>query len=110
LPGTLEKKDQFSVVYSHLALPLLLMMQQYLFAPRTENLAYRDFKILLKAGKLENVTLAESAARSDTPSWTENPVWRQARRRSISLSSIHPCAHQWCVICIFGTIEIQYSG
>jgi hypothetical protein len=32
---------------------VLLLMQALLFAPHTENLSYRDFKALLKAGKVE---------------------------------------------------------
>ena len=55
------EKQQFSVWYFLIAFLLILVMQNFLFAPHAENLAYSEFKALLKAGKLEDVTLGERA-------------------------------------------------
>ncbi len=55
----MEKKEQFSVWYFLIAFLLILAMQNFLFAPHPENLAYNEFKALLKAGKLDNVALGE---------------------------------------------------
>ena len=55
------EKQQFSVWYFLIAFLLILVMQNFLFAPHAENLAYSEFKALLKAGKIEDVTLGERA-------------------------------------------------
>jgi cell division protease FtsH len=55
----MEKKEQFSVWYFLIAFLLILAMQNFLFAPHPENLAYNEFKALLKAGKLEEIALGE---------------------------------------------------
>lgn len=43
----MENKEQFSIRYFLIA---FLAMQNFLFAPHAENLAYNEFKALLKAG------------------------------------------------------------
>jgi len=55
----MEKSQQFSLWYFLGAFLLILALQNFLFAPHAENLAYSDFKTLLRAGKLEGVTLGE---------------------------------------------------
>src|SRR3990167_3138129 len=55
----MEKKQQFSIWYFLIAFVLILAIQNYVTAPHAENLAYNEFKALLKAGKLEDVALGE---------------------------------------------------
>jgi len=55
------EKQQFSVWYFLIAFLLILVMQNFLFAPHAENLAYSEFKALLEAGKIEDVSLGERA-------------------------------------------------
>jgi cell division protease FtsH len=55
----MEKKEQFSVWYFLIAFLAILAMQNFLFGPHAENLAYNEFKTLLKAGKIDNVALGE---------------------------------------------------
>jgi cell division protease FtsH len=54
-----KKQQQFSLWYFLAVFLAILAIQNFLFAPHTENLAYSDFKTLLKAGKLEDVALGE---------------------------------------------------
>ncbi len=54
-----KKQQQFSIWYFLLVLLLMVAMQNYLFRPHAENLTYDQFKILLKAGKLDEVALGE---------------------------------------------------
>ncbi len=56
----MEKQQQFSIWYFLIAFLAVLAMQNFLFAPHAENLAYSEFKALLKAGKIENVAVGES--------------------------------------------------
>ncbi len=55
----MEKKQQFSLWYFVIAFLVITWLQSTLFAPHTENLAYSEFKALLKAGKLEDIALTE---------------------------------------------------
>ena len=57
----MEKQQQFSAWYFLVAFLLILAMQNFLFAPHAENLAYSEFKTLLKAGKIDDVALGERA-------------------------------------------------
>ncbi len=54
-----QKQQQFSLWYFLVAFMLILAMQNFLFAPHPENLAYNEFKTLLKAGNLEDVAIGE---------------------------------------------------
>jgi len=55
----MEKKQLISIWYFLAAFLLILAIQNYFMAAHTENLAYSEFKALLKAGKLGDVALAE---------------------------------------------------
>ncbi len=48
-------------------------MQNFLFAPHAENLAYSEFKALLKAGKLDNVAIGEQTI-SETAAMEQEPA------------------------------------
>jgi cell division protease FtsH len=52
-------QQKFSIVYFILTFVVLLLVQALLFGPHTENLSYRDFKVLLKAGKVTDLTIGE---------------------------------------------------
>ena len=54
----MEKKQQFSLWYFVIALLAMVAIQEYLFSP-VHNLAYSDFKALVKAGKVKDVALGE---------------------------------------------------
>jgi len=56
-----KQQQQFSLWYFLIAFLLILVLQSYFFAARTENLAYSEFKALLRAGKVDNVSLSERA-------------------------------------------------
>lgn len=56
-----KTQQQFSLWYFVIVFLLLLAMQSFLFAPHTENLAYNEFKVLLKAGKVDDVLIGESS-------------------------------------------------
>ena len=55
----LSTKQKFSIGYLSLTLLGLVLIQTVFFAPQSENLSYRDFKTLLKAGKVVDLTLKE---------------------------------------------------
>ncbi|WP_454726979.1 MULTISPECIES: ATP-dependent zinc metalloprotease FtsH [Cupriavidus] len=55
------RQQQFSLWYVLLAVSAMLLLQSVLFAPHVATLPYSDFKVLLKAGKLKDITLGESA-------------------------------------------------
>ncbi|MCC6545382.1 MAG: ATP-dependent zinc metalloprotease FtsH [Nitrospirae bacterium] len=55
----MEKKQQFSLWYFVVTLLILIVLQTYLFVPHAENLSYSDFKVLLKAGKVSDLSLGE---------------------------------------------------
>jgi cell division protease FtsH len=55
------KQQRFSLWYFLAALMIMLAIQNFLFAPHTENLAYSDFKALVKAGKVADLSLSERA-------------------------------------------------
>ncbi len=57
----MEKQQQFSLWYFLVAFLAIMAIQNFLFAPHPENLAYNEFKALLKAGKLDNIALGERA-------------------------------------------------
>ena len=54
-----KKQQQFSLWYFLATILLVMAMQDFLFGPHAENLAYNEFKALLKAGKLDDVVLTE---------------------------------------------------
>jgi len=55
----LSSQQKFSIGYSILTVLGLLLIHTMFFAPQSENLSYRDFKTLLKAGKVIDLTLEE---------------------------------------------------
>jgi cell division protease FtsH len=56
----LSTQQKFSIGYFILALLGLVLIQTLFFAPQSQNLSYRDFKTLLKAGKVVDLLLHES--------------------------------------------------
>ncbi len=55
----MEKQQQFSLWYFVITFLILLALQSFLFAPHTENISYSDFKMLLKSGKVADLTIGE---------------------------------------------------
>jgi len=55
----LSTQKKFSIGYCILTVLGLLLMQTVFFTPQRENLSYRDFKTLLKAGKVVDLILGE---------------------------------------------------
>jgi len=55
----MDRKQQISIWYFLAAFLLIIAIQSYFMAVHTENLAYSEFKALLKAGKLGDIALAE---------------------------------------------------
>jgi cell division protease FtsH len=55
----LSTQQKWSVSYFLLAILVVFLIQAVFFAPQSENLSYRDFKTLLKAGKVANLALGE---------------------------------------------------
>ena len=51
------KQQHFSIAYIVAAVIVLLLIQSLLFGPHPENLAYSDFRALLKHGKVSDLTL-----------------------------------------------------
>ena len=54
----MQKKQQFSIWYFVIALIAMVAIQEFLFSP-VNNLAYSDFKALVKAGKVKDVVIGE---------------------------------------------------
>jgi cell division protease FtsH len=54
----MEKEHQFSIWYFLIALLAIVAIQEFLFSP-THTLSYSDFKTLVRAGKVKDVTLGE---------------------------------------------------
>jgi cell division protease FtsH len=54
----MENKHQFSIWYFVVAFLALVAIQEFLFSP-VHNLAYSDFKALVKAGKVKDVVIGE---------------------------------------------------
>ncbi len=54
----MDKKQQFSIWYVLFAILLLFSLQNFL-GGHTETLPYSDFKVLLNAGKLEDLSVSE---------------------------------------------------
>lgn len=59
----LDKRKQFSLLYFLIAISLILMFQEFLFAPREVTLLYGDFKRLLKNGDISEVYINEQTLR-----------------------------------------------
>jgi cell division protease FtsH len=55
----LSPQQKFSIGYFLLTLLGLLLIQSVFFAPQSETLSYRDFKTLLKAGKVVDLLVGE---------------------------------------------------
>ena len=55
------RQKQFSLWYFVATVLALLALQNVLFGPHTANLSYSDFKALLRAGKVADLTLRERA-------------------------------------------------
>jgi cell division protease FtsH len=54
----MERKHQFSLWYFLLALLAIVAIQEYMVSP-AHNLAYSDFKALLRAGRVKDVSLGD---------------------------------------------------
>ena len=54
-----KQQQQFSLWYFLIVFLAILAMQYFLFGPHAENLAYNEFKSLLRAGKVENIAIGE---------------------------------------------------
>ncbi|WER44729.1 ATP-dependent zinc metalloprotease FtsH [Cupriavidus sp. WKF15] len=57
----MEPRQQFSLWYILAAVTAMLVLQSFFTPSHVETLPYSDFKVLLKAGKVRNVTLGEGA-------------------------------------------------
>jgi cell division protease FtsH len=57
----MDRKQQFSLWYFVAAFVAMLLFQQLLFGPHVETLAYSDFKKLVTAGKVTEVTITDQA-------------------------------------------------
>lgn len=55
----MEPRQQFSLWYLLLAVTTVLILQSFIPSSHVESLPYSDFKVLLKAGKLKNISLGE---------------------------------------------------
>ena len=55
----MEQCQQFSLWYMLAAVTAILILQSFFTPSHVQTLPYSDFKVLLKAGKLKNVTLGE---------------------------------------------------
>ena len=55
----LSTRQKWSIGYFILTLLGIFLIQSVFFAPQSENLSYRDFKTLLKAGKVADLALGE---------------------------------------------------
>lgn len=55
----MEPRQQFSLWYILAAVTAILVLQSFFTPSHVQTLPYSDFKVLLKAGKLKNVTLGE---------------------------------------------------
>ncbi|MDW3095029.1 MAG: ATP-dependent zinc metalloprotease FtsH [Gammaproteobacteria bacterium] len=53
----MDTKHQFSIWYVLVAIVFILMLQKYTPSAHVENLAYNEFKLLLKSNKLDDITL-----------------------------------------------------
>ena len=73
-----KKQQQFSLWYFLAALLVMVVLQTFLFAPHAETLSYSDFKALLKAGKVKDLTLRE---RDITGTLEKEGLEGQPRRR-----------------------------
>ena len=56
----MENKHQFSIWYFIFVILFIIILQNYINAPRVENLPYSDFKTLLKAKTLDDIRLTET--------------------------------------------------
>ncbi len=55
----LSTQQKFSIGYVILTVLGVFLIHTVFFAPQSENLSYRDFKTLLKAGKVVDLLLGE---------------------------------------------------
>lgn len=70
---TMDKRQQFSIWYVLVAVLFLLSLQNY-FGGHTETLAYSDFKTLLAAGKLEDLSVSDVDIRGTVRTEGLNPL------------------------------------
>ncbi len=81
----MDPKQHFSMWYFLAALVLLLAVQSWLTSSHVETLAYSDFKTLLQAGKLRDLTLNETTISGtvniqDTQPLLRPEVWQSLTR------------------------------
>ncbi|MBI1894628.1 MAG: ATP-dependent metallopeptidase FtsH/Yme1/Tma family protein [Candidatus Rokubacteria bacterium] len=58
-----QRQKQFSLWYFLAAIAIMLAIQNLFFGPHAANLSYSEFKTLLRAGKVSDLTLEERAIR-----------------------------------------------
>ncbi|MGE0113516.1 MAG: ATP-dependent zinc metalloprotease FtsH [Steroidobacteraceae bacterium] len=82
----MDSRQHFSLWYFIAALLVLLALQTWLATARIESLAYSDFKILLQAGKLRDLSLSETDIMGTmdltaTESLLPHAVWQGLTRK-----------------------------
>ena len=65
----LSRQQKFSMGYFPLTFLGLILLQTIVFAPQRETLSYRDFKTLLKAGKVVDTGWYFSVSRKKSGKW-----------------------------------------
>jgi cell division protease FtsH len=55
-----KQRQQFSLWYFLIAFLILIALQNFLFTPHAETLSYSEFKTLLKADKVDNLSISDT--------------------------------------------------
>lgn len=81
----MDSKQHLSMWYFIAALIVMLAVQSWLGSPHTETLAYSDFKTLLQAGKLRDLTLSDTSISGsvdlrDSETLLSHEVWQSLTR------------------------------
>jgi cell division protease FtsH len=111
-----SKQQTFSFWYFIVAMIVLLAVESLLFAPHAETFSYSEFKVLLKAGKVSNLTLGER----DISGWfqTEGLEGLLPEERAKKLKGLGEEKHRFITTrvedpALIETLEqmkIQYAG
>lgn len=92
----MEKKQQFSLWYFFAALLAVVALQDYLSPLHVNNLPYSDFKVLLRAGKIVEVGVGETALMGTlTNDGAEKLVSAKSAER---LRKVGPGSHPFTVV------------
>jgi cell division protease FtsH len=112
----MEKKQQFSLWYFLAVSLLLLLIQFFLFAPHVENLSYSDFKALVKAKKVEEVSIGEKVITGKLkPEGLEGIL---PKEKIAELQKMGKGEHQFSTVRVndpdlikdFEAVKIRYAG